>query len=46
MFKSLKLYLLTTVASLLTIVSISGVDARSAWVLYEPEIPESLRKEL
>ncbi|MDR5658809.1 cyclic lactone autoinducer peptide [Serpentinicella sp. ANB-PHB4] len=46
MMKHLKRNILTVAASLLTVVAMSGVSTTSLWGLHEPEIPESIKKEL
>ncbi|TCO70403.1 cyclic lactone autoinducer peptide [Marinisporobacter balticus] len=46
MFKSIRRQLVALVAALITVVAMSGVSSACTWGLFEPEIPESLRKEL
>ncbi|MCT4606873.1 MAG: cyclic lactone autoinducer peptide [Marinisporobacter sp.] len=46
MFKSMKRNLLALVAGVVTMVAMTGVSTACAWGVYEPEIPESIRKEL
>ncbi|MDR5658804.1 cyclic lactone autoinducer peptide [Serpentinicella sp. ANB-PHB4] len=46
MIKLLKRNILTVAASLLTVVAMSGVSTTSWLTMYEPEIPESIKKEL
>jgi len=38
--------LLTSIACMLTLVATSGVGTNSIWFVYEPDMPESLKKEL
>ena len=38
--------ILTSIASILTLVAMSGVGTNSIWFAYEPDMPESLKKEL
>lgn len=45
MLKKMKLALLTSVASLLTLVAFTGgVSPQSMFILYEPDVPESLKR--
>ncbi|WP_422446453.1 cyclic lactone autoinducer peptide [Thermoanaerobacterium sp. DL9XJH110] len=44
MFKKIKLSFFTSLASLITLVAFSGIKPQSMWILYEPDIPESLKK--
>ncbi|SKC40347.1 cyclic lactone autoinducer peptide [Maledivibacter halophilus] len=46
MFKSLKTFLLSSAACLLTLVAMSGVSTRCWYWTYEPDIPESLKRDL
>lgn len=46
MIKSIKKCLLGFAAGLITMAAMSGTSAACAWGFHEPEIPESLRKEL
>lgn len=46
MFKNLKTFLLSSVTSLVTLIAINGVSTKSMWLIYEPDIPKSLKKEL
>lgn len=37
---------LSSIAGMLTIVAMSGASTASIWFVYEPDMPESLKKEL
>lgn len=38
--------ILASIASVLTLVAMSGAGTESMWLIYEPDMPESLKKEL
>jgi len=44
MLKKVKRFMMTGVASLLTMVALTGIGPSSLWVLYEPDMPESLKR--
>ena len=44
MFKNFKSMAYSSLALALTVVASSGIGPNSLWVLYEPEIPSSLKK--
>ncbi|CAH2213181.1 cyclic lactone autoinducer peptide [Tepidibacter aestuarii] len=44
MFKISKRKMISTLASILTLVVSTGVSTRSVWIYYEPDMPESLDK--
>ncbi len=44
MYKKTVKMLLSTAASLLVFTASIGVSPRSMWILYEPDIPQSLKK--
>ncbi len=44
MFKKLQVFVLANFAMMLFFVSSLGLDSRSIWTLYEPEIPECLKE--
>ncbi|SHK20556.1 cyclic lactone autoinducer peptide [Caminicella sporogenes DSM 14501] len=44
MLKQIKTFLLTSAASVLTLVAMTGVSTKSMWLLYEPDAPKSLKK--
>lgn len=46
MLKNLKTFLLSTSACLLTLVAMTGVSTRCMWWIYEPDMPESLKRDL
>lgn len=46
MFKSLKIFLLSAAACLITLVAMSGVSTACMHWTYEPDIPESLKRDL
>lgn len=46
MLKNLKIYLLSLSAFLLTFVAMSGVSVACAGWIYEPDIPQSLKRDL
>ncbi|MGE4283384.1 MAG: cyclic lactone autoinducer peptide [Clostridia bacterium] len=43
MLKKLKNLMLNNLASVIVLVAMTGVSARSIWYFYEPDIPESLK---
>ncbi|SNS57208.1 cyclic lactone autoinducer peptide [Anaerovirgula multivorans] len=44
MNKILKNYILTSMASLLSLIALTGISTNSIFYLYEPNIPKSLKK--
>ncbi|RBP38700.1 cyclic lactone autoinducer peptide [Garciella nitratireducens] len=42
--RKMRKLLLTLLASTLTSVATSGMDSKSGWMLYEPDLPECLKK--
>lgn len=46
MLRNLKTFLLSTSACLLTLVAMSGASTRCMLYIYEPDIPESLKRDL
>lgn len=46
MLKHLKAFLLSASACLLTVTALSGVSTRCVLIIYEPDIPESLKQDL
>lgn len=46
MLKNLKAFLLSASACLLTFAALSGVGTRCVLFVYEPDIPESLKRDL
>ncbi|WP_213818710.1 cyclic lactone autoinducer peptide [Garciella nitratireducens] len=42
--RKMRKLLLTLLASTLTSVATSGVDSKSMWMIYEPDLPECLKK--
>ncbi|HHW03124.1 MAG TPA: cyclic lactone autoinducer peptide [Thermoanaerobacterales bacterium] len=43
MFKKTRAFFLRSLASLITAVAFIGVSPQSAWIFYEPDIPEDLK---
>lgn len=46
MLRKVKIYLLAATAFLITLVAASGVSTASILFSYEPDIPESLKRDL
>lgn len=46
MLRNVKRFLLSASAFVLTFIALSGVGTRCHWVVYEPDIPESLKRDL
>lgn len=46
MLRKLKTNVLSLTACLLTVVAMTGASPTSMWYIYEPDIPESIKKEL
>ncbi|AYO29362.1 cyclic lactone autoinducer peptide [Biomaibacter acetigenes] len=44
MFKKIGKSLLTSLASIITLVAFTAVSPASIWILYEPDIPDALKK--
>lgn len=44
MLKNFRFRMYSSLALALTVVASSGIGPNSLWVLYEPEIPSSLKK--
>jgi cyclic lactone autoinducer peptide len=44
MFKKIRKSLLTYLASMITLVAFTAVSPHSIWILYEPDIPDALKK--
>jgi len=44
LFKKLQCFVLANFAAMLIFISNMGIDARSMWTLYEPDIPKCLRE--
>ncbi|MCG1011918.1 cyclic lactone autoinducer peptide [Tepidanaerobacter sp. GT38] len=43
MFKNIRTYFLTSLASFITAIAFIGVSPQSIWIFYEPDIPEALK---
>ncbi|AYO32147.1 cyclic lactone autoinducer peptide [Biomaibacter acetigenes] len=43
-FKKIRESLLASLASLIALVAFTAVSPASIWILYEPEIPDALKK--
>lgn len=46
MLRNLKTFVLSSAACLLTFVAMSGASTRCMWFVYEPDMPESLKRDL
>ncbi|SHJ97050.1 cyclic lactone autoinducer peptide [Paramaledivibacter caminithermalis] len=46
MLKNLKAFLLSSAACLFTLIAMSGVSTKSMLFTYEPDIPESIKRDL
>ena len=46
MWRNLKTFLLSSSACIISLIALSGVSTRCAWIIYEADIPESLKKDL
>ncbi|MCC5911716.1 MAG: cyclic lactone autoinducer peptide [Clostridiaceae bacterium] len=46
MLNIIKRNILSITASVLTLVAMSGVSTTSMWAIYEPDMPESIKKDL
>ncbi|TZE82542.1 cyclic lactone autoinducer peptide [Calorimonas adulescens] len=44
MFKKIGKSLLASLASVITLVAFTGVSPASIWILYEPDMPDALKK--
>ncbi|WP_432663600.1 cyclic lactone autoinducer peptide [Wukongibacter baidiensis] len=46
MLRNLKRFLLSTSAFVFTFIALSGVSTRCMWRTHEPDVPESLKRDL